>query len=106
MPDAPLTKVVRSLRGGQITIPAEFRQRLGIGDETLLRLTLGEGDLRIEPVRVVEAGAGSPWLRELYDYFAPVRDEIEASGVSEAELNADIDAAVAAVRADRRLAPR
>ena len=45
---------------------------------------------------------GSPWLKELYDYFAPVRQEILERGVSEAELNADIDAAIAAVRAGRR----
>lgn len=97
-----LTTVVRLMRGGQITLPVEFRERLGINDETLLRLTLDEAEIRIEPVRVVETGQGSPWLRELYDYFAPVREEIREMGVSEDEVNAEIDAALREVRAERR----
>lgn len=97
-----MTKIVRPLRGGQVTIPAAFRKELGIDNETMLRMTLIEGELRIKPVQVSEAPKGSPWLRELYEYFAPVREEILASGVSEEEVNADIDAAIAAVRAERR----
>jgi len=41
---------------------------------------------------------GSPWLRDLYEYFAPVREDIRKRGISEAELYEDIDAAVRAVR--------
>lgn len=96
------TKLVRPLRGGQITIPAEFRRSLGIDEDTMLRVTLIEGELRISPVKVDEPLKGSPWLRELYEYFAPVREEILARGISEEEVNADIDAAIAAVRAERR----
>ena len=96
------TKIVRSLRGGQVTIPAAFRRELGIGDDTMLRMTLAEGELRIKPVEVSEPTKGSPWLRELYEYFAPVREEILARGISQEELFADIDAAVAEVRAEQR----
>jgi hypothetical protein len=53
-------------------------------------------------MRVASDTKGSPWLKELYDYFAPVREEILERGISEDEVNADIDAAVAAVRAERR----
>lgn len=97
-----MTKLVRPLRGGQITIPAEFRKRLGITQESMLRLTLDERGLHITPVQVAETSAGSPWLRELYEMFAPVREEILARGISEEEVNVDIDAAVAAVRRERR----
>ena len=97
-----MSKIVRSLRGGQVTIPAAFRRELGIADDTLLRMTLADGELRIKPVEVTEPTKGSPWLRELYEYFAPVREEILASGISEEELFADIDAAVAEVRAEQR----
>lgn len=38
------------------------------------------------------------WFGELYALFAPVREEIIASGISEEEVNADIDAAIRAVR--------
>lgn len=90
------TKVTRALRGGQITIPVEFRKRLGITDETLLQVSLEGDELRIKPVHMPRTAAGSPWLQELYDQFAPVREE--ASGVTEEEVNAAIDRAVAAVR--------
>ena len=61
-----------------------------------------DGELRLKPVRVANEPQGSPWLRELYEYFAPVRQEILDRGISEEEVNADIDAAIAAVRAERR----
>jgi hypothetical protein len=46
---------------------------------------------------------GSPWLKELYDLFAPVRDAYAESGMTEDEINADIDAAVCDARAERRM---
>jgi bifunctional DNA-binding transcriptional regulator/antitoxin component of YhaV-PrlF toxin-antitoxin module len=92
-----MTKVVRSLRNGQITIPAEFRKALEIHDDTLLQMTLVDGELRMRLVAVSES-TGPSRLRELYEHFAPVREEILARGISEEELNADIDAAVKAVR--------
>jgi AbrB family looped-hinge helix DNA binding protein len=95
------TRLVRTLRNGQITIPAEFRKQLGLDEHSLLRVTLADGELRIAPVRVSEDQVGSPWLKELYDYFAPVREAIAASGASEEEINAEIDAAIAEVRAER-----
>ena len=97
-----MSKIVRSLRGGQVTIPAAFRRELGIGDDTMLRMTLAEGELRIKPVEVSEPSKGSPGLRALYEYFAPVREEILARGISQEEVFADIDAAIAEVRAEQR----
>ena len=97
-----MTKIVRPLRGGQITIPAAFRKELGIDEETMLRMTLVDGELRIVPVHVSEPTKGSPGLRALYEYFAPVREDILRRGISSEEVNADIDAAIAEVRAERR----
>jgi bifunctional DNA-binding transcriptional regulator/antitoxin component of YhaV-PrlF toxin-antitoxin module len=97
-----MSKLVRSLRGGQVTIPAAFRRELGIGDDTMLRMTLADGELRIKPVEVSEPSKGSPGLRALYEYFAPVREEILARGISQEEVFADIDAAIAEVRAEQR----
>jgi hypothetical protein len=87
-----------------MTIPAEFRRALDldIDAETMLRVTLSEGSLQVTPVKVAETHKGSPWLRELYEYYAPVREEILARGISEEEVNADIDAAITAVRAEQR----
>jgi len=93
------TKLVRPLRSGQITIPAEFRQQLDINENTLLQVRLVGRELRIRPVKVIETETGSALARELYNLFAPVREE--AAKYSEKEINADIDKAVTAVRRKR-----
>lgn len=95
------SKLIRQLRGGQITIPVEFRRELGIEEDTLLRMTLEDGELRIIPVQIETAGKGSTWFKELYDYLGPARDEITSAGYTEDEVNADIEAAIQAVRAER-----
>ena len=93
------TKLVRPLRSGQITIPAEFRAQLDIDEHSLLQIELVGRELRIRPVKVAEREAGLGWARELYDLFAPVREE--AAKHSEKQVNADIDRAVAAARRKR-----
>lgn len=91
-----MSKIVRPLRSGQVTIPADFRKELGITDDTLLRMTLVQGELRIRPVKVREAGDGSPWLKALYDRFAPIREE--AAVLDSEDIDASFDQVVARVR--------
>ena len=99
MPESePLTRIIRPVRSGQITIPADFRQKLGIEADTLLQISLLPGELRIRPVSVTQRVAGSPWLKDLYDHFAAVREEAEKKGYSDDEINTAIDDAVKAVR--------
>ncbi len=93
------TKLVRPLRSGQITIPAEFRQELEIDEHTLLQVALVGRELRIRPVKVTEKEAGSGWAKELYELFAPAREE--AGKYSEEEVNRDIDRAIAGARRKR-----
>lgn len=93
-----MNKIVRTLRSGQITIPASFREKLGIDADSLLQMTLMEGELRIKPVQVSRNLQGSPWLREAYEAFAPVREEIKRRGYTEDEVNEAIDKALRAVR--------
>lgn len=93
----PTTRIVRPLRGGQITIPVEFRKKLGITEESMLQIMLVGGELHITPVRLT-AAAGSPWLKELYEAFAPARQEVRDKGYREQEINAAIDQALRAVR--------
>lgn len=90
-----MTRIVRQLRGGQITIPADYRRRLGITDDSLLQMSAEAGELRIKPVRVTDQ-AGSDWMNDLYDLFAPVRSQ--ATKHSEEDVNTAIDKAVQAVR--------
>jgi AbrB family looped-hinge helix DNA binding protein len=94
------SRVIRPPRRGQITIPAEFRRELGISDETPLRLTLREGELRLRPVGSDEPAKGSLWLRELWEYFEPVRREADERGYMDEQINEWIDEALAAYRRD------
>jgi len=77
-----------------------MRDALGIEAEDLLSIELSDGKLEIEPVRVARKGAGSPWLLELYELFAPVRASLDS--YTEEEINDAIDEAVKAARHDRR----
>ena len=81
------TRVVRQLQHGQITIPKEFREALGLEQDDLLQVTLGEGKLEAAPAKA--APRHPAWAKRLYDLFAPVRESLEGS--SEAEINAAID---------------
>ena len=47
----PRRKVIKALAKGQITIPNEFREALGIGAETLLSITLVKDHLEVTPLR-------------------------------------------------------
>ncbi len=91
-----MTRIVRSLRSGQLTIPADFREKLGIDTDTLLQISLMHGELRIKPVKAIAATGGSPWLTEAYEAFADVRKHTEQ--YSEDDINEAIDQALKAVR--------
>jgi AbrB family looped-hinge helix DNA binding protein len=93
-----MTRMVRQLRGGQITIPADFRRALGIEQNTVLRMTLEGGELHIRPLQEVETARNTEWFRRLYDAFAPARQEAEQKHYTEEEINTAIDQAVAEVR--------
>ncbi len=55
------SKLVRLQAKGQITLPAEFRRRLNVTNDAILRVTLEEGGLAITPLRSEPA---DPPLRE------------------------------------------
>lgn len=96
----PKSRTVHVLRGGQITIPIEFRRELGIDDASLVQVTLDDGKLTLVPQETKPKG--STYLRELYELFAPVRQEAIDKGYTEDEINKWIDDAIREVRAERR----
>jgi len=51
-----LTRIVRPQARGQITIPADFRKRLGIDQDTLLQLTVHGSTIEISPLRLAKEG--------------------------------------------------
>jgi AbrB family looped-hinge helix DNA binding protein len=90
------TRFVRPLRSGQITIPAEFRKKLGITKDSVLEVSL-EGDmLRITPIQLRPAAKDANWFKELYEMFAPVRQD--AAEMTDDEVDQAIDAAIRASR--------
>jgi AbrB family looped-hinge helix DNA binding protein len=95
-----MKRIVKQLRHGQITIPKDLREAAGIESEDLLSINLVDGRLQIEPVKVSPKGKGSPWAKELYELFAPVRKSLE--GRTEEEINDAIDEALTAVRAGKK----
>ena len=60
-----MTKFVRLLSRGQITIPIEFRKKLGIDTNTILSLALRGNKIEIVPAVVREVGEEE--LREYTD---------------------------------------
>jgi len=49
------TRFVRPYSRGQITIPSEFRERLGIDENTLLQISLRGSKIEITPFKVVDS---------------------------------------------------
>ena len=93
-----MNKIIKPLRSGQITIPADFREKLGIDANTLLQITLMDRELVIKPVKAVKTVGGSLWAKELYDIFAPVRTEAKEKNYDENKINTAISQALNSVR--------
>ena len=91
-----MQKLVKQLRNGQITIPKQFRQKLGLQDDDLLSVSIVGDKIEIQPVRVATRAGRPEWANELYELYAPVRKKLQSK--SEDEINAAIDEAVKEVR--------
>ena len=94
-----MRKIVKQLRHGQITIPKEIREAVGIDPDDMLAITVAGDRLEIEPVRVASKDKGSPWAKEIYQMFSPVRESLKDR--SEEEINKAIDEALKEARETR-----
>ena len=72
------SKIVKPLAKGQLTIPVEFRRRLGIDESTLLNITLAGDRLEITPLRVGEEARLRRYSDEQIARFLK-EDKIDAS---------------------------
>lgn len=93
-----MKKIVKQLRHGQITLPKELRNALGLEEDDLLSVTLSGGKLEIEPVKIAPRAKGSSWAAQLYEEFAPVRKSLEKH--SETVINEAIGEALEETRAE------
>ena len=90
------------LRNGQITIPKEVRAKMGWEENDLLSVEVVDGAIRLKSAHPIAEYDQSPWLRDLYEKFAPVREGYLKSGLTEEEINEEIDAAIRSARARHR----
>jgi len=51
----PMNRIIKPLPRGQITIPIEFRKKLGINEDTFLNLALKGNRIEITPVTIRES---------------------------------------------------
>jgi len=91
-----MRKVVKQLRHGQITIPKELREAIGLDEDDMLSITVAGDRLEIEPMKVAPKSKGSPWAKELYEMFAPMRESLK--GQPAEEVNEAIDEALREAR--------
>jgi antitoxin component of MazEF toxin-antitoxin module len=90
------------LEDGKVSIPEDFLEEWGIANGAALKVQLEEGTLRLVPLDPEEEARRKHPFVALYEWFAPTREHVQASGISQEELYADIDAAIAEVRAAAR----
>ncbi|HET6468468.1 MAG TPA: AbrB/MazE/SpoVT family DNA-binding domain-containing protein [Geminicoccaceae bacterium] len=82
--------LVKVIRNGQITLPAEARKKLRIGEGDYLEAEVAEGALTLRPVTVTDRAAADRRLEEILDRVryvgpepAPTEDEVMEMVVEE-----------------------
>ncbi len=74
----------------------QLRKAVRLEENGMVSITLSGDKLEIEPVKVASKRKGSPWAKELYELFAPVRESLK--GRSEEKVNEAIDEALKEAR--------
>lgn len=54
MPERDATRLVKPYAKGQVTIPADFREKLGIDENTILQMELKGSRIEITPLRLID----------------------------------------------------
>ncbi len=90
------------LEDGKITIPEDLLEEWGVENGATLKIKLDEGALRLVPLDPEEEARRKHPFVALYEWFAPTREYVKECGYTEEEIDADIDAAIAEVRAAAR----
>jgi hypothetical protein len=90
------------LEDGKVTIPEDLLEEWGVANGATLKVQLEEGTLRLLPLDPEEEARRKHPFVALYEWFAPTREYVKARGYTDEEIDADIDAAIAEVRAAAR----
>jgi bifunctional DNA-binding transcriptional regulator/antitoxin component of YhaV-PrlF toxin-antitoxin module len=92
---------IGQLESGRLEIPADFQETIGAQPHDVIELRLVDDEIRLKRAEVASETLPQPWLQELYEYFRPFREEAEASGLTDDEINEAIDEAFRSVRSER-----
>ena len=89
--------VLKLRKSAQLTLPAEIREALQVGEGDYLEAELVEGGVMLRPVSIVRREAA--WAR-IRAAMATVRPTLEQAGKPQAQQEAEIQAVVDEVRRD------
>lgn len=85
-----IVALVRMLRGGQVTLPADARKALNLSEGDYLDLEVSAGAVTLKPVSVIDRAAADRQLERILSRVryvgpkpAPTEDEIMDLAVSE-----------------------
>lgn len=65
MNSQPRIKYVKTFSKGQITIPKEFRDSLGLGDEFWIRLSIDQDEIKLKPVKEEKKMSKDEWIKQM-----------------------------------------
>jgi AbrB family looped-hinge helix DNA binding protein len=98
----PLVKVVRN---GQVTIPKEIREKLGIKEGDLLEVEPAETGIFLKPKEVVDKGAALKTFSKAFNELqSSVNDKVQ--NMDEREISSLVEEAVRAARGVRTVKQR
>jgi AbrB family looped-hinge helix DNA binding protein len=92
-----LTPLIKVIRHGQITLPAEFREVLELHEGDYLEAELEKGKIVLKPAVVMNRAEAKRRLQALLD-----KVQARNEGISEEEVERDIAEAIQEVRREKR----
>ena len=91
MVEQAATRVIQLPSRGQITLPTDFRRKLGLAEGDLLRLTLIGEKIEIEPVRTAEANLRRYTETEVQQFLEEDKIDAKTAAAVRRLLAADAD---------------
>lgn len=91
--------IIKLLRGGQLTLPAEVRKEAQLTDGDLLEVSCAKGTIMIKPIVAMSSDEARKRIGAL---LTKSQRAAAASGMSEEAITKLVEEEIAAVRAEQR----
>lgn len=76
MNNQPQTRYIKTFSKGQITIPKEIRDSLGLGDEFWIKLSVDQDEIRLQPVKEEKKMSKDEWIKRMMA-MPPIEIDVE-----------------------------